>query len=207
MKQPTDSWTAFDYTVVDVEGNGQRPPDLVEISIVAIKDGLIGKAKNWLVRPPRPITPMARRFHRITDDQLADAPTVADIEEQLRHALSDNVFVAHNASVDLGVLGRELPGFEPTQVLDTLKLARRLLPGRASYKLGALVDAFGLAKGIPADLMPHRATYDALVCARLLSHIATPPGREPFTLAELLDATAGKATTHSAADEPAATLF
>ena len=132
MKQPTDSWTAFDYTVVDVEGNGQRPPDLVEISIVAIKDGLIGKAKNWLVRPPRPITPMARRFHRITDDQLADAPTVADIEEQLRHALSDNVFVAHNASVDLGVLGRELPGFEPTQVLDTLKLARRLLPGRAS---------------------------------------------------------------------------
>ena len=150
---------------------------------------------------------MARRFHRITDDQLADAPTVADIEEQLRHALSDNVFVAHNASVDLGVLGRELPGFEPTQVLDTLKLARRLLPGRASYKLGALVDAFGLAKGIPADLMPHRATYDALVCARLLSHIATPPGREPFTLAELLDATAGKATTHSAADEPAATLF
>jgi exodeoxyribonuclease X len=123
MVQPTDSWTAFDYAVVDAEGNGQRPPDLVEISVVAIKDGLIAQARNWLVRPPRPITPMARRFHKITDDQLADAPNVADIEEDLRHALSDRV--AHNAGVDLGVLGRELPGFQPAHVLDTLKLARR----------------------------------------------------------------------------------
>ncbi|WP_406055659.1 exonuclease domain-containing protein [Kribbella sp. NBC_00889] len=165
MEQANGLWTAFDYAVVDVEGNGQQPPDLVEISIVAIKDGLIGPAKNWLVRPPRPITPMARRFHKITDDRLVDAPAVADIEEELRHALSDKVFVAHNAGVDLGVLGRELPGFQPARVLDTLKLARRLLPGRTSYKLGALVDAFGLARGLPADLMPHRATYDALVCA------------------------------------------
>jgi exodeoxyribonuclease X len=38
MEQATDSWTAFDYAVVDVEGNGQQPPDLVEISIVAITD-------------------------------------------------------------------------------------------------------------------------------------------------------------------------
>ncbi|MFG1625454.1 exonuclease domain-containing protein [Kribbella sp. NPDC049227] len=207
MAQPTDSWTAYDYAVVDVEGNGQHPPDLVEISIVAIKDGLIGQAKNWLVRPPRPITAMARRIHKITDDQLADAPTVVRIEAELRQALSDKVFVAHNAGVDLGVLGRELPGFEPAQVLDTLKLARRLVPGRASYKLGALVDAFGLDRGLPADLVPHRATYDALVCARLLSHLATPPGREPRTLAELMDATVRKSTTATAGEEPAATLF
>lgn len=207
MEQPTGSWTAFDYAVVDVEGNGQRPPDLVEISIVPIKDGSIGHVKNWLVRPPSPITPMARRFHKITDDQLADAPTVADIEAELRQALSDKVFVAHNAGVDLGVLGRELLGFRPARVVDTLKLARRLLPGRESYKLGALVDAFGLARGLPTDLVPHRATYDALVCARLLSHLATPPGRVPLALSELLDATVSKASTSHAEDQAAATLF
>jgi DNA polymerase III epsilon subunit-like protein len=200
-------WTAFEYAVVDVEGNGQRPPDLVEISVVGIKDGLIGQARSWLVRPARPITPMAWRFHKIADDQLVDAPTVADIESELRHALSDKVFVAHNAGVDLGVLGRELPGFQPAQALDTLKRARRLLPGRASYKLGALVDAFGLAEGLPADLMPHRATYDALVCARLLANLATPPGREPLTLAELMDARVRKSKTDTATEEPAETLF
>jgi exodeoxyribonuclease X len=207
MAQPTNPWTAYDYAVVDVEGNGQRPPDLVEISIVAIKDGLIGQPQSWLVRPPRPITPMVGRFHKITDDQVVDAPAVAGIEAELRRALSDKVFVAHNAGVDLGVLGRELTGFQPARVVDTLKLARRLLPGRDSYKLGALVDAFGLARGLPADLAPHRATYDALVCARLLSHLATSSGREPLTFAELLDGTVGKAATNNAADGAAVTLF
>jgi exodeoxyribonuclease X len=89
MAQPTAPWTAFDYAVVDVEGNGQRPPDLVEISIVAVKGGLIGPPRSWLVRPPRPITPMVRHFHKITDDQVEDAPTVADIEAELRQTLSD----------------------------------------------------------------------------------------------------------------------
>ncbi|WP_433169703.1 3'-5' exonuclease [Kribbella sp. CA-247076] len=180
---------------------------MVEVSIVAIKGGLIGQPRSWLVRPPRPITSMVRRFHKITDDQVVDAPTVADIEAELRQALSDKVFVAHNAGVDLGVLGRALPGFQPARVVDTLKIARRLLPGRDSYQLGALVDAYGLARGLPADLAPHRATYDALVCARLLSHLATSLGRGPLRLADLLDATVGTAATNSVADEPAATLF
>jgi DNA polymerase III epsilon subunit-like protein len=206
MAEPSTPWTAFDYAVVDVEGNGQQPPDLVEISIVAIENGTIGHPRTWLVRPPRPITAMARRFHKITDDQVATAPTVADIEPELRAALDGIIFVAHNANVDLGVVSRELPGFRPTQVLDTLKLARRLQPGRDSYKLGSLVDAFALAEGLPRDLAPHRATYDAIVCARLLAYLATPPNCEPLTLTELLDATAGKTTT-SAADDPAATLF
>ncbi|HZX08211.1 3'-5' exonuclease [Kribbella sp.] len=207
MEEPKATWTAADYAVVDVEGNGQRPPDLVEISIVAIEGGVIGQPRSWLVRPPRPITPMARRFHRITDDQVADAPVVADIEAELHEALGDRVFVAHNASVDLGVLGRELQGFHPARVVDTLKLARRLLPDHNSYSLGALVDALGLARGLQADLAPHRATYDALVCARLLLHLAALPNREPLTLAELLDAAARKAATGHVPDEAAATLF
>jgi DNA polymerase III epsilon subunit family exonuclease len=206
MAEPTALWSAFDYAVVDVEGNGQQPPDLIEISIVTITQGTIGSANSWLVRPPRPITPMARRFHKITDEQLAGAPTVADIDADLRSALGDIVFVAHNAAIDLGVVGRELQGYQPPQVLDTLKLARRLLPGRTSYKLGALVDAFDLAKGLSPDLAPHRATYDALVCARLFVHLASPLGREPLTLAELLNTPPNK-TTADAADEPAATLF
>ncbi|MFD7160037.1 exonuclease domain-containing protein [Kribbella sp. NPDC059898] len=203
MESTTDPWTACEYAVVDVEGNGQRPPDLVEVSIVAITGGLIGPPRSWLVRPPRPITPMVRQFHKITDEQIATAPPVAAIEAELRQALSNKVFVAHNAGVDLAVLGRELPGFQPTRVVDTLKLARRLHPNRHSYRLEALADAFGLAKAIPPGLVPHRATYDALVCARLLSHLATPTDRQPLTFTELLE----PATTKSSTDDTTATLF
>ena len=67
------------------------------------------------------------------------------------------------------------------EVFDTLKLARRLIPGQASYKLGTLVDVFLLADGLSDDLSPHRATYDALVAARLFVELAT----QAATLEEL----------------------
>jgi len=181
------AWTSLDYAVIDVEGNGQQPPDLVEIAIVPISQGAIGPAESWLVRPPRPITSIARRFHRIADEEVAAAPSVADIAPELRAALDGRVLVAHNANVDLGVVARELPGYAPSQVVDTLKLARRLLPGRPSYRLGALVEELNLADGLPNDLRPHRATYDAIVCARLFVHVAVPVAMPPLTVADLTD--------------------
>lgn len=42
-----------------------------------------------------------------------------------------------------------------------------------SYRLGSLVEAFNLADGLPEGLRPHRATYDALVAARLFVLLAT----------------------------------
>lgn len=150
-------WTVYRYAVVDVEGNGQQPPDLVEVAIVPTADGRIGQPRGWLVKPPRPITPMARRFHKITDEQVAGCPTVAQVASEIRRHLHGAVFVAHNAHVDLGVLTREPPGFEPAHgVIDTLKLARKLIAGRASYKLGGLVDDFALADRLPDGLSPHR---------------------------------------------------
>ena len=65
------------------------------------------------------------------------------------------------------------------------ELARRLVPGQESYKLGALVTTFALADGLPAGLTPHRATYDALVTARLFVHLATRQDTGPLSLGEL----------------------
>ena len=95
--------------------------------------------------------------------------------------------MAHNAHVDTGVLRRHLGGWQCAEVFDTLKLARRLFPGRESYKLGALVTAFALADCLPAGLTPHRATYDALVTARLFVHLATRQDTGPLSLGELRD--------------------
>ena len=46
-------WTSLAYVVVDVEGNGQQPPDLVELAAVPIVGGKIGEPSSWLVRPER----------------------------------------------------------------------------------------------------------------------------------------------------------
>ena len=164
-------WNTLDYVVVDVEGNGQQPPDLVELAVVPITAGIIGEPRSWLVKPERPITGFARRIHGISNADVEAMPRFADIEAEVLAALDAPALVAHNAHVDIGVLQRELGVWECPEVFDTLKLARRFLRGRDSYKLGALVDEFGLGDGLDGIQQPHRAAYDAMVTARLFVRI------------------------------------
>lgn len=183
-------WTSLNYVVVDVEGNGQQPPDLVELAVVPIIYGVIGDAESWLVKPDTPITHFARKIHGITNYTVDEAPVFdaikpAALDALDAHGLIADALVAHNAHVDVGVLQRKLGEWECPEIFDTLKLARRLLPDADSYKLGALVEAFKLAEDLPDGLVPHRATYDALVTARLFVWLATSPNTRPLTLEDL----------------------
>lgn len=166
-------WTSLNFVVVDVEGNGQARPDLVELAAVPIVGGVIGEPLSWLVKPDAPIKFFATKIHGLSNKDVADCPQFEAVKVDVLMALSHPAIVAHNAHVDLGVLQRKLTGWEPPEVFDTLKLARRLVPGLDSYRLGNLVEAYSLAEGLPDDLSPHRATYDALVTARLFVLLAT----------------------------------
>ncbi|MFD4764051.1 hypothetical protein ACFWOJ_36070 [Streptomyces sp. NPDC058439] len=48
--------------VVDVEGNGANPPDLVEVAALPVHAGQpdTSTAGAWLIKPPCPVTPFAR---------------------------------------------------------------------------------------------------------------------------------------------------
>lgn len=180
-------WETLDYVMIDVEGNGARPPELVELAIVPIAAGQIGKPRSWLVRPLSPITWQARRVHGISAADVADQPVFAEIADDVRDALGDATPVGHNVRIDLDVLTRTLPDWTPREAFDTLRLARKTwtLP---SHRLGALVEHRTLADGMPPDLQPHRATYDALVTARLFVDLASTAGPQPLTLAALREA-------------------
>lgn len=194
-------WTILHYAVVDVEGNGQQPPELVELAIVPITGGVIGEPRNWLVKPERSITHFATRIHGITNDLAAGQPGFAAIAEEVQTSLHMSVLVAHNAHVDIGVLTRCLPGWDVPEVFDTLKLARRLLPNQSGYKLGMLVRALDLDSGLPDDLVPHRAAYDALVAARLFVRLVNLSVDQPLTLEVL------RGVVPDRDDDDAPTLF
>ena len=173
MTDTLSDWTTLRYIVVDVEGNGHQPPELVELAVVPIVGGVIGEPTSWLVRPGHAIRYFATSVHGLTTADVADRPPITDIAAEVLKALDVPALVAHTAHVDVDVLRRELPGWRPPEVFDTLKLARRLVPDLPNYKLGTLVERFKLAGGLPHELKPHRATYDALVTARLFVRLAT----------------------------------
>lgn len=159
--------------VVDVEGNGTTPPDLVEVAALPISEGHPDKstAGAWLTRPNRPVTPFATRVHGLTNQYLADKSAWAETADQVHRFLGTAWICAHNAHVDYRVLKAHLPRWEPAGVLDTLRLARATFPGLPGYGLDSLIAHVKPdLSGAPAKR--HRATFDAFATAQLLIAMA-----------------------------------
>jgi exodeoxyribonuclease X len=156
--------------VVDVEGNGQRPPEIVELAAVTIQDGVVAAPRSWLVHPTRPITPLVtHKVHGIRNADVADAPPFEAIRDDVTALLSGAWFAAHNARIEHDLLAPQLPGWSPRGVLDTLRLARMLWPGRPRYNLDALIEREHLdLTAVAATSQRHRAAYDAYATAQLL---------------------------------------
>lgn len=158
-------WAECDFAVVDLEGNGQTPQEIIEIAVVPIVRGEIEQQRReWMVLPQRPVTARATRIHGISNVDLIGRPRFSEIADEVTSTLQEHVLVGHNVSVDVRVLKGELVHWSPPLLLDTLKLARWVLPGRSSYALASLVGERGISAG-GAKL--HRAAADAFVTARL----------------------------------------
>ncbi|MEU1592861.1 3'-5' exonuclease [Streptomyces sp. NPDC005708] len=160
--------------VVDVEGNGTNPPDLVEVAALPIRGGTPDKttANAWLTRPNRPVTSFATQVHGLTNDDLANKPAWTEIASKVQAFLGTAWICAHNAHTDYRVLKAHLPTWEPAGVLDTLRLARTTFPGLPGYSLDKLI------KHVQPDLSQapghrHRATFDAFATAHILIAMAS----------------------------------
>ncbi len=174
------------YAVVDVETTGLRPSwhdRIVEIAVVQVApDGGVEATWSTLVNPMRDLGPQV--IHGISAADVLHAPTFEQIAGTLASLLAGRVFVAHNASFDLGFvqwsfgeLGHDVPLVWPTCVCTT-RWADRLLPG-ASRTLAGCCEIAGVALGTA-----HEALSDATATAGLLRHYLHAagmprPGQEP----------------------------
>ena len=123
-----------------------------------------------LVNPGRPIPPRICAITNITDEMVRDAPTFADVADQVLAALAGRVFVAHNARFDWGFVSAEVRRARDLALdgprLCTVRLARRLVTEVRSCGLDNLSHYFGFE-----NMARHRAAGDALVTAELLGHL------------------------------------
>ncbi len=158
-----------DFVVVDVESTGGTPARgdrLTEVAAVRMVGGTIVDCWESLINPRRPIPPSVTRLTDITDAMVADAPTFAQLADELRGALEGAVFVAHNVSFDWRLLQAEYErckgGRLHGDVLCTLRLARKLHPELPRRSLGALADYYAIE---PERW--HRAGPDARATAEI----------------------------------------
>lgn len=102
----------------------------------------------------------------ITDDMLRDAPAIDEVIPKFWEFVGDHILVGHNAVFDVSFLclacqtcGRLLKN----DSVDTLRLARGLLPELSSYKLSSLAEQFNIT-----NETAHRAGSDALTTVKCL---------------------------------------
>ena len=158
------------FCVLDLETTGgNRSDDMItEIGAVKVRCGECLGTFHTLVNPGRAIPPQITVLTGLTDAVVRTAPRIETVLGTLRDFLGDAVFVAHNASFDLGFVRaafeRDGRGEYTPTVVDTAALARRLLRDEVpNCKLSTLASRLRL------DHTPtHRALDDALATTDLL---------------------------------------
>jgi DNA polymerase-3 subunit epsilon len=157
------------YVVFDVETTGSSSAKggaITELGAVKVLRGAVVDQYSTLVNPGRPIEPFVVRLTGITDRMVAGAPDAAEVMPLFDGFAEGCVLVGHNVHFDCSFVAAAradagLPPL-PNPVLDTLRLARSLVPGLRRYRLASLAGHFGV-RAMPN----HRALSDAAATAEV----------------------------------------
>ncbi len=157
------------FCVVDLEttGGSAERDRIVEFGAVRIVGlACVGRFER-LCDPGLPLPGAITRLTGITPSMLRGRGGVGTALDAFLTFAGDATLVAHNARFDMAFLDAALARRHGSRlacsVVDTLPLARRLVPGgRASYGLGALASRFDTAVS-----PTHRALADAEATAEI----------------------------------------
>lgn len=157
------------FAIIDIETCGgkfeYRRGHVIEICIL-LHDGLSVTDKfTTLINPQCYIHPTFTRISGITNEMVQDAPTFPEVAKKIWDMTEGRIFIAHNVGFDYGFIKEEFNSLGAKYKRDTLctvRLSRKLIPGKKSYSLGNLCDSLGIQIE-----NRHRAEGDALATAKL----------------------------------------
>ncbi|MBQ2935851.1 MAG: PolC-type DNA polymerase III [Lachnospiraceae bacterium] len=156
-----------DFVVFDIETTGFSPVNnrIIEIGAVKVSGGSIVDRYSTFVNPKTPIPFEIEKLTGINDSMVIDAPEIEEILPQFLAFCSDAVLVAHNANFDMSFIKenalRQGIRREFTYV-DTVGIARILLPNQAKHTLDAVAKTLGISLE-----NHHRAVDDAEATAEI----------------------------------------
>ena len=174
------------YVVFDIETTGFSPLSdrIIEIGAVKVVNGTITDKFSTFVNPDIPIPFRIEQLTSINDSMVLPAPKIDKVLPDFLKFCEGCALVAHNASFDVSFIAHNaeelgLP-FDPT-VLDTVTLARVLLPQLNRYKLDTVAKALNVSLE-----NHHRAVDDAGATAEIfVAFLKMLKERDISTLDEL----------------------
>jgi DNA polymerase-3 subunit epsilon len=172
--------TEYEFVVMDTELTGLSPrqDEIVSIGAIRIRDFMISADTFYtLVAPKIDIPKTSTLIHRITAEQVKNAPRLRKVLPEFLKFCGKSLIVGHNIGMDMQFLNRAAPdilgGKLKTPCLDTMRLAQVYeaeqwenyydrYDSSVSYQLGDLSRRYGLP-----DFNQHNSLYDAMQTAYL----------------------------------------
>lgn len=167
----------FETTGMDVHRHAIISIGMVPFDLARIRPSA---GRYWVVKPPRPLDEASIRFHRITHAEVAQAPDLDEVLDEVLAALAGHVVVVHFRGIERPFLDAAVLARRGERCLfpliDTMSIeARQVRQGGWNRLKGLLLGARPSIRlpdtrtryGLPA-YSAHHAKLDALATAELL---------------------------------------
>ncbi len=134
---------------LDLETTGATPlrDRITEIALVRVENGVETARWQTLVNPQTTIPPFIEKLTGISNAMVQNAPTFAEVADELSTFLTGAVMAAHNVRFDHGFLKSEYKRLElnfKQRLLCTVKLSRKLYPEHRKHSLDAIMARHNL---------------------------------------------------------------
>ncbi len=160
--------------VLDTETTGLDPRQghrIIEVAAIELNGRNVSdRSFHRYINPEREIDAGAAEVHGLTLERLQDEAKFAEIAPALLEFIAGAELIIHNAPFDVGFLNKELelaglPALAShcPSVIDTLKLAKELHPGKKN-NLDALCDRYQVDNS-------RRTLHGALLDTELLAEV------------------------------------
>ena len=157
------------YVAIDVETANPDLASICQIGVVTFEAGKVTETWQTLINPQHYFHSNNVSIHGIRERDVAAAPTIPQVYDQLSGLLSGQV-VAHHSAFDRTAINKVCHKFELPEIacdwLDTVRVARRTWPDFASrgYGLANVAQTLGIS------FKHHAAHEDARAAGEILSH-------------------------------------
>lgn len=155
-----------DYVLVDIETTGFSPinDEIIEIGAIKVENNKIVKQYDELIKIDKILPQKITELTGITDNMLKNGKLPNIVLEEFIKFVGNSIIVGHNVNFDLGFLCNKCKKYLNYNLnndyIDTLYLARRLVPNAINHKLGTLAKMFNISyEGAHRGLKDVEITY------------------------------------------------
>lgn len=154
----------LNLVVLDLETTGLNPKydKIIEIGAIRIREGKVEQSFSRLINPGIKLSEKTTLLTGITDEMLIGKQSLDQILDSILDFLGEDMLLGHHIIFDYSFLKKAVINAKPKGYMferngiDTLKIARMVLPADRKKTLENLCADFGIS------YHPHRAGEDAL---------------------------------------------